>query len=114
MLDYIRDERTPKEAWENQKKIFAASITTRKLQLKQELKNIRQKDTSVADYTSKTKDIYHVVGSINVMVEEEEMVQIYCSRRSSVQEKSHPPSSAYTIHVVGKETHARGKEEYIL
>ena len=69
---------------------------------------------SVTDYTTKIKEICDVLGSINVMVEEEEMVQIYCSRRSFVQEKSHPPSSAYTIHVVGKETHARGDEEYVL
>mgnify|MGYP002776136822 CR=1 FL=1 len=32
-LSYIRDAKTPKEAWGNLKKIFAASITTMKRQL---------------------------------------------------------------------------------
>ena len=34
MLGYIRDAKTLKEAWENLKKIFAASTTARKLQLR--------------------------------------------------------------------------------
>jgi hypothetical protein len=33
LLCYIRDAGTPKAAWENLKKIFAASTTARKLQL---------------------------------------------------------------------------------
>ena len=40
MLSYIRDAKSPKESWENLKKIFAASTSTRKLQLWQELNNI--------------------------------------------------------------------------
>ena len=65
MLGYIRDAKTPKEAWENLRKIFAASTTTCKLQLRQELNNIQQRDMSC-----------DALGSINVMVDEEEMVQI--------------------------------------
>ena len=40
MLDYIREAKTPKEAWENLRKFFAANTTARKLQLRQELNNI--------------------------------------------------------------------------
>ena len=40
-LGYIGDAKTLKEAWENLKKIFAVSTTTRKLQLCHELNNIR-------------------------------------------------------------------------
>ena len=74
MLGYIRDAKTPKEAWENLRKIFAASTTTRKLQLRQELNNIRQRDMSVTDYTTKIKEIYDALGSINVTVDKDEMV----------------------------------------
>ena len=42
-----------KGAWENLKKIFAASTIARKLQFRQELSNLRQRDLSVPDYTSK-------------------------------------------------------------
>jgi hypothetical protein len=49
MLSHIHDAKTPKEAWENLKKMFAANTTTRKLQLWQELNNIRQKDMTVSE-----------------------------------------------------------------
>ena len=44
LLSYIRDAKTPKDAWANLKRIFATSTTPRKLQLKQELSNVQQKD----------------------------------------------------------------------
>ena len=76
LLNHIRDAKTPKEAWENPEKKFAASTTTRKLQLRQELKSIRQRDMSVTDYTNKVKEICDALGSINVTVDADEMVQI--------------------------------------
>ena len=76
LLSYIRDAKTPNEALGNLKKIFVASTTAKKLQLRQELSNVRQRDMSVADYTSRIKDICDSLASINVNVEEEEMVQV--------------------------------------
>ena len=55
MLSYIRDVKAPKEAWKNLKKIFVSSTTTRKLQLRQELNNIRQRDMSGRTIPSKSK-----------------------------------------------------------
>ena len=77
MLVCIRNAKTPKEDWENVKKIFATSTTSCKLQHRQELNNIRKKDMTVPDYNTKIKAIHDVVGSINVMMDEEEVVQIY-------------------------------------
>ena len=57
LLSYIRDAKTPKEAWGNLKKIFATSKTDKKLQLRQELSNVRQKDLFVANYTAQFKDM---------------------------------------------------------
>ena len=68
LLSYIRDAQTPKGAWENLKKIFAVSTTARKLRLRQELSNLRQRDLSVADYTSKIKDICDSLASIEVNI----------------------------------------------
>ena len=56
--------------------IFAARTTAKKLQLRLELSNVRQRDMTVADYTSKIKDICDSLASIDVNVEEGEMVQI--------------------------------------
>jgi hypothetical protein len=76
LLYYIRDVGTPKAVWENLKKIFAASTTARKLQLRQELSNLRQRDLSVADYTLKINEICDSLASIDVNVDESEKVQI--------------------------------------
>ena len=76
LLSYVQDAQTSKGAWENLKKVFAASTRARKLQLRQELSNLRQRDLSVVDYTSKIKDICDSLASIEVNIEESEMVQI--------------------------------------
>ena len=76
LSSYVRDAKTPKGTWENLKKIFAARIRARKLQLRQELSNLRQRDLSVADYTSRIKDICDSLASIEVNIEESEMVEI--------------------------------------
>jgi hypothetical protein len=76
LLCYIRDARTPKAARENLKKIFAASTTARKLQLRQELSNLRQRDLSVADYTLKINEICDSLASIDMNIDESEKVQI--------------------------------------
>ena len=76
MLGYIRDSKTPKEAWEKLKKIFAANTTARKLQLRQELNNIQQRDMSITGYTLKIKELCDALGSIDVVIDDNEMVQI--------------------------------------
>ena len=76
LLSYIRDAKTPNGVWENLKKIFAASTTPKKLQLQQELSNLRERDLSVDDYTSKIKDICDSLASIHVNIEQADMVQI--------------------------------------
>ena len=47
-----------------------------KLQLRQEFRNLRKRDLSVADYTRKIKEIYDSLASIDVNIEESEMVQV--------------------------------------
>ena len=76
MLGYIREAKTPKEAWENLKKIFAANTMTHKLQFCQELNNVQQRDMSITRYTLKTKGLCDSLCSINVNVEDDEIVQI--------------------------------------
>ena len=75
LLSHIWDTKMPKEAWTNLKKVFAARSTAWKLQLK-DLSNVRQKDMSVADYTTRIKEIYESLASINVTVEEDKMVAL--------------------------------------
>ena len=60
MLGYIQEAKMPKEAWGNK--------TTHKLQLRQELNNIQQRDMSIASYTLKIKELSDSLGSINVNI----------------------------------------------
>ena len=100
MLGYIREAKTPKQAWENLKKIFAANTAARKLQLRQELNDIQQRDMSIGNYTLKIKELCDALGSINVSIDDEEMVQIclgglaprFDTIRSAVLAREHPPS----------------------
>ena len=76
LRNYIRDAKTPKDAWTNLKRVFTASTTIRKMQLRQEFSNVRQKDLSVANYIARIKEICDSLGSINMTVEEDKMVQV--------------------------------------
>ena len=82
MLSHIRDANRPKEAWENLKKIFSANTSAHKRQLRQELNNIKQKEMYVSDYTAKIKSI----GSININIDEDEMVQVCCTMIQPVED----------------------------
>ena len=55
---------------------FAASTTARKFQLRQGLSNVRQRNMTMAKYTSRIKEICDSLASIDVNVEEGKMVQI--------------------------------------
>jgi hypothetical protein len=72
LLSYIRDAPTPKAAWENLKKVFAASMTARKLKLS----NLRQRDLSVADYTLKINEICESLALVDVYIDDNDKVQI--------------------------------------
>ena len=76
MLSHIRDAKTPREVWENLKKIFTENTSTHKLQLRQEWNNIQQKEMSVSNNTTKIKSICDSLGFINLNIDEEEMVQL--------------------------------------
>ena len=77
ILGYIREAKTSKEAWGNLKKIFAANSVARKLQLRHKLKNLQQRNMSISSYTlKKIKELRDALRSINVIIDDDEMVQI--------------------------------------
>ena len=117
MLGYIHEAKTPKEAWENLQKIFAANTTARKLQLRQELNNIQQRDMLIVRYTLKIKELSDSLGSINVNIDDDEMVQIclgglgphFSAIRTSVLEWENPPSFDLQLMLLVEENHFRTK-----
>ena len=103
MLGYIREAKTPKEVWENLRKSFTANITTRKLQLRQVLNNIQQRDMSITSYTLKMKELCDSLGSISVNVEDDKIVQIclgdlsprFRKMRTAIVARENLPSFSY-------------------
>ena len=67
MLGYIHEAKTSKEAWENLRNIFATNTITRKLQLRQDLNNVQQRDMSITSYTLKIKELCDSLDSIIVV-----------------------------------------------
>ena len=76
MLSYIWEAKTLKEACENLKNILTTNMIARKHKLCQELNNVKQKDMSITSYTLKNKELCEWLDSINVNVDEDEIVQI--------------------------------------
>ena len=74
-LDYIQEAKKLKEVWENLNQILAVNTATRKLQLHQGLNNVQQRDVSITSYTLKIKELCDSLGTINVNIDDDEMVQ---------------------------------------
>ena len=53
-----------------------ANKATRNLELQHDLNNIQQRDISITDYTLKIKEVCDALRSINVIIDDNEMVQI--------------------------------------
>ena len=114
MLSYIREARMPKEAWGNLKKIFVPNTTARKLQLRQELNNIQQRDMMITNYTLKMKELSHSFGSINVNIDDDKMMQIFLNGlapnfraiRSAILARVNPPSFDLQSMLLVEENHA--------
>ena len=70
---YPRGQNAKRGAWEPQKD-FATNTIVRKLQFRQELNNIEQRDMSINNYTFKIKELCDSFGSINVYIDDDEMV----------------------------------------
>ena len=111
----IGEAKTPKETWGNLKKIFTANTTTRKLQLQQELNNIQQRDMSIHNYTLKIKELYDSLKSINVNIDDDEMMQIcldglasrFGAIRLAVRAREIPPSFDLQLMLLVEENHVR-------
>ena len=96
-------------------KIFAANMTARKLQLRQELNGIQQRDMSIGNYTLKIKELCDALGSINVSIDDDEMVQIclgglaprFGAIRSAVLTRENPPSFDLQSMLLVEENHVR-------
>ena len=84
------------------------------------MNNIQQKDMSVSDYTAKIKSICDSLGSININVDEDEMVQVclgglaqrFDPIRTTILVRENPPSffDLQSMFNIGRRKSCQNKE----
>ncbi|MCO5547811.1 hypothetical protein L7F22_001263 [Adiantum nelumboides] len=75
MIGHIQNVQTAKEAWETLEKLYHTNTKPRKIQLKNELNNMKKADnTTVNDYLLKIKDIADALGSIGAQPNDDDVV----------------------------------------
>ena len=75
MIGHIQDLTTSKEAWEILERLYTSNTKPRKIQLKNELNNMKKTSSiSVNDYILKIKEISDALGSIGAQVEDDDLV----------------------------------------
>ena len=75
MIGHIQELTTSKEAWETLERLYTSNTKPRKIQLKNELNNMKKTSSiSVNDYILKIKEISDALGSIGEQVEDDDLV----------------------------------------
>ena len=75
MIGHIQKLTTSKEAWETLERLYTSNTKPRKIQLKNELNNMKKTSSIfVNDYILKIKEILDALGSIGVQVEDDDLV----------------------------------------
>ena len=75
MIGHIQNAGTTKEAWDTLKKLYHTNTKPRKIQLKNELNNMKKtKSTSVNDYLLNIKEIVDALGSIGAQPDNDDVV----------------------------------------
>ena len=76
MIGHIQECTNAKDAWDTLVKLYGTTTLARKMQLKQELSNVKKGNLSINDYVLKVRNIVEKLGSIGVAVEDEDMVLV--------------------------------------
>ena len=75
MIGHIQELTMSKEAWETLERLYTSNTKPRKIQLKNELNNMKKTSSiSVNDYILKIKEISDALGSIGAQVEDDDLV----------------------------------------
>ena len=74
MIGHLQDLNTSKDAWDTLEKLYSISNKAKKIQLKNELNNMKKKNLSINDYMLKTKEVADALGSIGAPPDDDDLV----------------------------------------
>ena len=74
MIGHIQDLDTSKEAWDMLERLYSTNTKARKIQLKNELNNMKKSNLSVNDYVLKIKEVADALGSIGATPKDDDVV----------------------------------------
>ena len=76
MIGHIQDANSPKEVWDALADLFETSTKARKLQLKQQLNEVKKGSLSINDYVLKIRGLTDQLGSIGVVVDDDDLLLV--------------------------------------
>ena len=74
MIGHIQDLETSKEAWDTLERWYNTNTKARKIQLKNELNNMKKNNLLVNDYVLKIKEVADALGSIGAPPKDDDLV----------------------------------------
>ena len=74
MISHIQDLNTSKDARDTLEKLYNTNTKARKIQLKNELNNMKKNNLSINDYVLKIKEVADALGSINASPKDDDLV----------------------------------------
>ena len=76
MIGHIQDLNTLKEAWDALERLYNTNTKARKIQLKNELNNLKKRNMSINDYVLIIKDVLDALGWISAPLDDDNLVSI--------------------------------------
>ena len=77
MIGHIQELNSSKEAWNALDKLYTTNMRARKIQLKNELNNMKKgQGMSINEYVLKIKEVADALGSIGASVDDDDLVSI--------------------------------------
>ena len=73
MIGHIQELDNSKEAWDTLKRLYSTNTKARKIQLKNELNNLKKNNLSINDYVLKIKEVSDALGSIGAPPEDDNL-----------------------------------------
>ena len=117
MIGHIKDEKSPKEAWDGLVKQYETNTKARKQQLKNEFNTVSKKSLSINKYALKIKGIVEFFASIGGAIKDDDKVEVflygltpaYKKFKTSIQTQENTPNFLDLIYILIIEEKNLGK-----